>query len=48
MISVLHTDDCMIYAKNTNTIDKFVKTVRSEYRLTLNNPDPIDDFLGIT
>jgi hypothetical protein len=24
-----------------------VKTLRDNYKLTLNNPDPIDDFLGI-
>jgi hypothetical protein len=46
MIIVLHTDDCMLYAKHTNTIDEFVKILRKEYKLTLNDPDPIDDFLG--
>jgi hypothetical protein len=24
-----------------------VKTLRDDYKLTLNDPDPIDDFLGI-
>jgi hypothetical protein len=47
MIIVLYTDDCLLYAKNTSTIDKFFKILRNEYNLTLNNPDPIDDFLGI-
>jgi hypothetical protein len=28
-------------------IDSFVKTLRADYKLTLNDPDPIDDFLGI-
>jgi hypothetical protein len=47
MIVVLYTDDCLLYAKNKNNIDEFVKILRNEYKLTLNNPDPIDDFLGI-
>jgi hypothetical protein len=47
MIIALYTDDCLLYAKNTNTIDKFVKILQNEYKLTLNDPDPIDDFLGI-
>jgi hypothetical protein len=28
-------------------IDSFVKTMRDDYKLTLNDPYPIDDFLGI-
>jgi hypothetical protein len=47
MISVLYRDKCMVYTKNTNNIDEFVKILRNKYKLTLNNPDPIDDFLGI-
>jgi hypothetical protein len=47
MIIVLYTDDCLIYAGDTTDIDKFVKTLRDDYKLTLNDPDPIDDFLGI-
>jgi hypothetical protein len=47
MIIVLYTDDCLIYARDTKDIDSFVKTLRDDYKLTLNDPDPIDDFLGI-
>jgi hypothetical protein len=47
MIIILYTDDCLIYARYTNVIDKFVKTLRGNYKLTLNDPYPIDDFLGI-
>jgi hypothetical protein len=47
MIIVLYTDDCLLYARDTKEIDTFVKTLRNDYKLTLNNPDPIDDFLGI-
>jgi hypothetical protein len=47
MIIVLYTDDCLLYARDTKDIDTFVKTLRNYYKLTLNNPDPIDDFLGI-
>jgi hypothetical protein len=47
MIIVLYTDDCLLYARDTTDIDKFVKTLREDYKLTLNDPDPIDDFLGI-
>jgi hypothetical protein len=47
MIIVLYTDDCLLYARNTTDIDKFVKTLRDYYKLTLNDPDPIDDFLRI-
>jgi hypothetical protein len=28
-------------------INSFIKTLRDDYKLTLNDPDPIDDFLGI-
>jgi hypothetical protein len=45
MIIVLYTDDCLLYTKDTNTIDEFVKILRNEYKLTLNDLDPIDDFL---
>jgi hypothetical protein len=47
MIIVLYTDDCLIYAQDTKEIESFVKTLRDDYKLTLNDPDPIDDFLGI-
>jgi hypothetical protein len=47
MIIVLYTDDCLLYARDTKEIDTFVKTLRTDYKLTLNDPDPIDDFLGI-
>jgi hypothetical protein len=47
MIIVLYADDCLLYAKNTNIIDKFIKILRNKYKLKLNDPDPIDDFLGI-
>jgi hypothetical protein len=47
MIIVLYTDDCLLYARDTKYIDSFVKTLRDDYKLTLNDPDPIDDFLGI-
>jgi hypothetical protein len=47
MIIVLYTDDCLLYVKNTDTIEEFVKILRNEYKLTLNYPDSIDDFLGI-
>jgi hypothetical protein len=47
MIIFLYTDDCLLYARDTTDIDKFVKTLRDDYKLTLNDPDPIDDFLGI-
>jgi hypothetical protein len=45
-IIVLYTDDCLIYARDTKYIDSFVKTIRDNYKLTINDPDPIDDFLG--
>jgi hypothetical protein len=47
MIIVLYADDCLLYARDTKDIDSFVKTLRDNYKLTLNDPDPIDDFLGI-
>jgi hypothetical protein len=47
MIIVLYTDDCLIYARDTKKNDSFVKTLRDDYKLTFNDPDPIDDFLGI-
>jgi hypothetical protein len=47
MIILLYTDDCWLYVKNINTIDEVVKILRKEYKLTINDPDPIDDFLGI-
>jgi hypothetical protein len=47
MIIVLYTDDCLLYARDTKDIDSFVKTLRDDYKLTLNDRDPIDDFLGI-
>jgi hypothetical protein len=47
MIIVLYTDDCLPYSRDTNDIDSFVKTLCDNYKLTLNDPDPIDDFLGI-
>jgi hypothetical protein len=47
MIIVLYTDDCLLYARDTKDIDSLVKTLRDDYKLTLNDPDPIDDFLGI-
>jgi hypothetical protein len=47
MIIVLYTDDCLLYARDTKDIDSFVKTLRDNYKLTLNDPYPIDDFLGI-
>jgi hypothetical protein len=44
---LLYTDDCLLYARDTKDIDSFVKTLCDDYKLTLNDPDPIDDFLGI-
>jgi hypothetical protein len=46
-IIVLYTDDCMPYARDTTDIDSFVKTIHDDYKLTLNDTDPIDDFLVI-
>jgi hypothetical protein len=36
-----------VILKNKNTIGKFVQILRNEYKLTPNDPDQIDDFLGI-
>jgi hypothetical protein len=47
IIIVLYTDDCLLYAPDTKEIDSFVKTRCDDYKLTLNYPDPIEDFLGI-
>jgi hypothetical protein len=47
MITVLYTGDCLLYARDTKEIESFVKTLRDDYTLTLNNPDPIYDFLEI-
>jgi hypothetical protein len=47
MIIVLYTGDCLIYDRDTKDIDSFIKTLRDDYKLTLNGPGPIDDFLGI-
>jgi hypothetical protein len=46
MIIVLYTDDCLLYARDTKEIDTFLKTLRNDYKLALNDPDPIDDFLN--
>jgi hypothetical protein len=47
MIIVLYTDDCLLYARDTTYIDSFIKAPCDDYKLTLNDPDPIDNFLGI-
>jgi hypothetical protein len=47
MLIVLYADDCLLYAQDTKDIDLFVKTLRDDYKLTLNDPDPIDDLLEI-
>jgi hypothetical protein len=47
MIIVMYTDDCLLYARDTTNIDKLVKTLRNNYKLTLNDQYPDDDFLGI-
>jgi hypothetical protein len=47
MIIVLYTDYCLLYARDTKEIESFVKTLRDDYKLTLNDSDPINDFLGI-
>jgi hypothetical protein len=46
MIIVLYTNDFILYARDTKEIDSFVKTLCDDYKLTLNDPDPIDNFLG--
>jgi hypothetical protein len=47
MIIVLYTDDCLLYAHDTKYIDYFMKTLRDDYKLTLNDPDPIENYLRI-
>jgi hypothetical protein len=47
MIIVLYNDIYLIYARDTKDIDSFVKILRDDYKLALNDPDPIDYFLGI-
>jgi hypothetical protein len=47
IIIVLYTDDCLLYAQITKEIESFLKTLRDDYKITLNIPDPIGDFLGI-
>jgi hypothetical protein len=47
MIIIIYTDDCLLHARDTKDIASFVKTQCDDYKLTLNDPDPIDDFLGI-
>jgi hypothetical protein len=47
MLIVLYTDDCLLCARDTTYIDSFVKTLRDDYKLTVNDPYPIDDFFGI-
>jgi hypothetical protein len=43
MIIVLYTDDFLLYARDTKYINSFVKTLRDDSKLTLNDPDPIDE-----
>jgi hypothetical protein len=47
MIIFLYTNEFLLYARDTTDIDKFAKTLHDDYKLTLNDPDLIDDFLGI-
>jgi hypothetical protein len=47
MIVILYTDDCLIYARDIKEIESFVKTLRDDCKLTLKDPYPIDDILGI-
>jgi hypothetical protein len=47
MLIILYTGDCLLYARDKTYIDSFVKTLHYDYKLTLNDPYPIDDFLGI-
>jgi hypothetical protein len=47
MIIVIYTDNCLLYTRDTKDIDSFMKTLCDDYKLTLNDPDPIGDFLGI-
>jgi hypothetical protein len=46
MLIVLYMDNCLLYTRNTKEIESFVKTLCDDYTLRLNDPDPIDDFLG--
>jgi hypothetical protein len=47
MLIVLYTDDCLRYARDTTDIDSFIKTLSKDYKITLNDPYPIDNFLGV-
>jgi hypothetical protein len=47
MIIVLYTDDCLLYARDTKEIETSVKTIRKAYKLTLNDPNPIYNYIGI-
>jgi hypothetical protein len=47
MSIILYTDDFLLYAQDTTEIESFVNTLCDDYKLTLNDPDPIDDLLGI-
>jgi hypothetical protein len=42
-IIVLYTIDCLLYARDTKEIYFLVKTLRDDYKLTLNDPHRIDD-----
>jgi hypothetical protein len=46
-IIVIYSDDCLLYTRDTKEIESFVKTLSDDYTLTLNDPDPIDDILGL-
>jgi hypothetical protein len=43
MVIVLYTDDFILYARDTKDIYSFVRTLRDDFKLTLNHPDPIDE-----
>jgi hypothetical protein len=47
MIIVLYSNDCLIYARDTKEIESFLKTLRDDYKLVFNDPNPINNFLGI-
>jgi hypothetical protein len=47
IIIVIYTDNCLLYARDTKEKESLVNTLRDNYKITLNNPDPIDNFLGI-
>jgi hypothetical protein len=47
MIIVLYTNNCLLYARDTEDIAYFVKILRDDYKITLNDPYSIDNFLGI-